>query len=142
MFVLIRFAQCLRRYRDTRAKFPHLVNAGKYSTTLLTNFISYLHKSLEIQAFFFVWCCSKTVSTFYTIFWDLKMDFGFFSKEDGDNKYLREELVYSSTSVYYLAIVEDVVLRFLWMVGVTLKKVLSFTLFSYFKLSHCNTPVL
>jgi len=118
-----RFAQCLRRYRDTRAKFPHLVNAGKYSTTLLTNFISYLHKSLEIQAFFFVWCCSKTVSTFYTIFWDLKMDFGFFSKEDGDNKYLREELVYSSTSVYYLAIVEDVVLRFLWMVGVTLKKV-------------------
>ena len=28
-----RFAQCLRRYRDTRQAFPHLVNAGKYSTT-------------------------------------------------------------------------------------------------------------
>lgn len=30
-----RFAQCLRRYRDSREAFPHLVNAGKYSTTFL-----------------------------------------------------------------------------------------------------------
>ena len=24
-----RFAQCLRRYRDTKEAFPHLANAGK-----------------------------------------------------------------------------------------------------------------
>lgn len=118
----VRFAQCLRRYRDTHSKFPHLVNAGKYSTTLLSNFLSFLHKYLELQGFFYAWCCSKTVSTFYTIFWDLKMDWGFFSKEDGGNKYLREELVYSNTWVYYLAIVQDVVLRFLWTVGLVIKK--------------------
>lgn len=29
----IRFAQCLRRYRDSKEAFPHLVNAGKYATT-------------------------------------------------------------------------------------------------------------
>lgn len=29
----LRFVQCLRRYRDTKRAFPHLVNAGKYSTT-------------------------------------------------------------------------------------------------------------
>ena len=29
----IRFVQCLRRYHDTKKWFPHLVNAGKYSTT-------------------------------------------------------------------------------------------------------------
>lgn len=28
-----RFIQCLRRYRDTKRAFPHLLNAGKYSTT-------------------------------------------------------------------------------------------------------------
>lgn len=28
-----RFIQCLRRYRDSKRAFPHLVNAGKYSTT-------------------------------------------------------------------------------------------------------------
>lgn len=30
-----RFLQCLRRYWDTRHPFPHLVNAGKYSATIL-----------------------------------------------------------------------------------------------------------
>ena len=29
LFFRFRFAQCLRRYRDTRLWFPHLVNAGK-----------------------------------------------------------------------------------------------------------------
>lgn len=29
-----RFLQCLRRYRDSKEAFPHLANAGKYSTTL------------------------------------------------------------------------------------------------------------
>ncbi|KAB0377081.1 hypothetical protein FD755_011525 [Muntiacus reevesi] len=32
----LRFIQCLRRYRDTKRAFPHLVNAGKYSTTFFT----------------------------------------------------------------------------------------------------------
>lgn len=31
-----RFAQCLRRYRDSKEAFPHLVNAGKYSATFFT----------------------------------------------------------------------------------------------------------
>ncbi|VDO02125.1 unnamed protein product [Rodentolepis nana] len=32
-----RFLQCLRRYRDLSVKspVPHLMNAGKYSTTLI-----------------------------------------------------------------------------------------------------------
>jgi len=30
-----RFMQCLRRYRDTREAFPHLVNAGKYFTAVI-----------------------------------------------------------------------------------------------------------
>ena len=34
-----RWSQCLRRYRDTRAAFPHLVNAGKYSSGIITNII-------------------------------------------------------------------------------------------------------
>lgn len=28
-----RFAQCLRRYRDTKEVFPHLANASKYATS-------------------------------------------------------------------------------------------------------------
>ena len=37
-----RFAQCLRRYRDTREANPHLVNAGKYSTTFFVVLFSSL----------------------------------------------------------------------------------------------------
>lgn len=31
-----RLLQCLRRYRDTRNIFPHLVNGGKYTMSIMT----------------------------------------------------------------------------------------------------------
>lgn len=37
-----RFAQCVRRYYDSRLAFPHLVNAGKYSTTFFVVLFSSL----------------------------------------------------------------------------------------------------
>ncbi len=38
-----RFAQCLRRYKDdSRGIFPHLINAGKYSTTFFVVIFSTL----------------------------------------------------------------------------------------------------
>lgn len=46
----IRFAQCLRRYRDTKEAFPHLVNAGKYSTTFFVvalNTLRAYHKGMS-----------------------------------------------------------------------------------------------
>ena len=42
-----RFAQCLRRYYDTRSAFPHLVNAGKYSTSFFVVFFSSLATGLK-----------------------------------------------------------------------------------------------
>lgn len=38
-----RFAQCLRRYRDTREKFPHLANAVKYSSSFFVVIFSSLN---------------------------------------------------------------------------------------------------
>ena len=32
---------------------------------------------------FYVWLSLKIISTFYTIFWDFKMDFGFFAASNG-----------------------------------------------------------
>lgn len=37
-----RFAQCIRRYRDTREAFPHLANALKYSTSFFVVIFSSL----------------------------------------------------------------------------------------------------
>ena len=121
-----RWSQCLRRYRDTRDKFPHLVNAGKYSTAMMTNLASLLYRMLEEEIMFYVWLAIKLISAFYSIFWDLKMDFGFFAVKDGENKYLREELVYHNRHIYYAIILEDILLRLVWIVGLVLKKVRCF----------------
>ena len=44
-----RFAQCLRRYKDSQQVFPHLVNAGKYSTTLFVILFSFLNVYFTIH---------------------------------------------------------------------------------------------
>ena len=121
-----RFAQCLRRYLDTREAFPHLVNAGKYSTTFFTVIFSTLDSVYRTEtdksAFFYFYILSAITSSCYTYTWDIKMDWGFFSPAAGDNKYLREELVYSRNGYYYFAIVEDLVLRFSWAYTLVLKE--------------------
>ena len=42
-----RFAQCLRRYYNTKLAFPHLVNAGKYSTTFFVVFFGSVSSGLR-----------------------------------------------------------------------------------------------
>lgn len=117
----IRFAQCLRRYRDTKEAFPHLVNAGKYSTTFFVVIFGTLrsvyqanYASSADNPFLFLFIAACIVNSCYAYTWDIKMDWGLFDKAAGENKLLREEIVYSSTFFYYFAIIEDFVLRFVW----------------------------
>ena len=42
-----RFAQCVRRYINTREGFPHLVNAGKYSTSFFVVIFSTVAAALK-----------------------------------------------------------------------------------------------
>lgn len=117
----IRFAQCLRRYRDSREAFPHLVNAGKYSTTFFVVIFGTLRVYYSDQyedpmdnPFLYLWIVASIISSCYAYTWDIKMDWGLFDKAAGENKFLREEIVYSSTFFYYFAIAMDLVLRFAW----------------------------
>ncbi|XP_037026723.1 xenotropic and polytropic retrovirus receptor 1 [Bradysia coprophila] len=116
-----RFAQCLRRYRDSKEMFPHLVNAGKYSTTFLVVIFATLRNVYKADyentfdnPFTILWILSSVISSCYAYTWDIKMDWGLFDKNANENKFLREEIVYSSTFFYYFAIIEDFVLRFIW----------------------------
>lgn len=124
-----RFAQCLRRYRDTKLVFPHVINAGKYSTTFLTAFFStmyHLQKELygdsnrQTHVFFYLWIVAAIFGSCYTLTWDLKMDWGLFDSNAGENKLLREEIVYAYKAYYYFAIVEDFILRFTWSLSVSI----------------------
>jgi len=46
------------------------------------------------NAFFYLWIISAVISTGYTFTWDIKMDWGLLDKNAGENKLLREEIVY------------------------------------------------
>ena len=131
-----RFAQCLRRYYTTKKVHPHLVNAGKYSTTFVVVSLSAavsLYK--ENHGFHYTpllvcWFLACVMSSCYTLSWDLKMDWGLLSfstsspsssADSGDvggdgchNALLREETVYPSKAFYYFAIVQNSLLRFAW----------------------------
>ncbi|KAK9298291.1 hypothetical protein QLX08_008305 [Tetragonisca angustula] len=122
-----RFAQCLRRYRDTKEAFPHLVNAAKYATSFFVVVFSYLHltnakyyvMSTE-NPYFYLWIIASIMSSCFTYTWDVKLDWGLFDSNAGENKFLREEIVYSSPYYYYFAIIEDFVLRFGWAFSLSL----------------------
>lgn len=58
-------------------------------------------------------------SSCYTYTWDIKMDWGLMDGNE-DNRFLREEVVYSSKAYYYFAILEDLVLRLGWAVKLAL----------------------
>lgn len=66
------------------------------------------------------WVVASIVSSVYAYTWDIKMDWGLFETNTGDNRFLREEIVYTSTWFYYFAIVEDVILRFGWTLSMSL----------------------
>ncbi|XP_076316128.1 solute carrier family 53 member 1-like isoform X3 [Tachypleus tridentatus] len=78
------------------------------------------YEESEYNPFFFLWILSAVVSSCYTYIWDIKMDWGLFESNGGENKFLREEIVYSSPGYYYFAIIEDFILRFGWTVSVSL----------------------
>ncbi|XP_072429502.1 solute carrier family 53 member 1-like [Chiloscyllium punctatum] len=128
----VRFTQCLRRYRDTKRAFPHLVNAGKYSTTFFVVTFAALYSTHKEQkhedalVFLYLWIACLLISSCYTLTWDLKMDWGLFDKNAGENTFLREEIVYPQKSYYYCAIIEDVILRFAWTVQISITSMSTF----------------
>ncbi|KAF9934408.1 hypothetical protein FBU30_002232 [Linnemannia zychae] len=114
-----RFLQCLRRYRDTLEWFPHLVNAGKYSASLINLFVYFSFRHYGGSQLKTAWIFVSIITSCYTFAWDVYMDWGLFrfGKNGGGahgRPFLRQELVYSRTWVYYMAIVLDFIGRFSW----------------------------
>lgn len=48
----------------------------------------------DTMVFFYLWIVFCIISSCYTLIWDLKMDWGLFDKNAGENTFLREEIVY------------------------------------------------
>ncbi|XP_046588701.1 xenotropic and polytropic retrovirus receptor 1 isoform X3 [Neodiprion lecontei] len=70
--------------------------------------------------YFYLWVVASVVSSCFAYTWDVKLDWGLLEVRKGENKFLREEIVYSSPYYYYFAIVEDFILRFGWAFSLSL----------------------
>ena len=122
-----RLMQCLRCYYDTR-HYPHLINAGKYFTTfpVVVLFALYaldresltegLLDELKENPYLSAWVVASFIHALYTFIWDIYMDWGLFHSKN----LLRPKLGYSWKSLYYVAIIEDMILRFAWSLKLSL----------------------
>uniref|UniRef100_A0AC11DX65 Xenotropic and polytropic retrovirus receptor 1 n=1 Tax=Ovis aries TaxID=9940 RepID=A0AC11DX65_SHEEP len=79
----------------------------------------------DTMVFFYLWIVFCVISSCYTLIWDLKMDWGLFDKNAGENTFLREEIVYPQKAYYYSAIIEDVILRFAWTIQISITSMTS-----------------
>lgn len=57
--------------------------------------------------FFYVWVLFSICSATYSYAWDIKMDWGLFKSKENEHRFLRDEIIYSST-VSILALVLEV----------------------------------
>ncbi|KAF8707831.1 EXS family, partial [Rhizoctonia solani] len=113
---LIRLVQCVRRYVDSKNHI-HLINGGKYTASIVS-YIAYYgwrHYGSNRDFRMGVWILFATINSCYTSYWDLMMDWSVLQVKGVQYKFLRKELAYSNHILaYYVAIVTNVVLRFIW----------------------------
>ncbi|WWD03630.1 hypothetical protein V865_001685 [Kwoniella europaea PYCC6329] len=108
-----RFIQCLKRYHDSKLNI-HLINAGKYSSVILQQclFVYWRSRgSLINDKSLIVWLIFAIISAVYTSTWDLVIDWSLFRPQAG---LLRKDLGYSQRYVYYLAMISNVFIRFVF----------------------------
>ncbi|KAK3945161.1 EXS family-domain-containing protein [Diplogelasinospora grovesii] len=108
-----RALQCIRRYNDTGNVFPHLVNCGKYSMTIITAVFLSLYRiddSHTNLAFFITFAAINAV---YCAIWDVFMDFSLLQSH-ARHPLLRDVTALKSVWPYYVAMVVDPILRFSW----------------------------
>ncbi|KAI0977065.1 EXS family-domain-containing protein [Xylaria arbuscula] len=108
-----RALQCIRRYRDTKNVFPHLVNCGKYIMTILSYVTLSLYRIQNTHSNLALFIAFSVVNGLYTSIWDLFMDFSLL-QPDSRHPFLRDILGLKRRWIYYVIMVIDPILRFSW----------------------------
>ncbi|CAH2077990.1 unnamed protein product [Thlaspi arvense] len=109
----LRFIQCIRRIFEDK-DLGHGYNAIKYLLTIIaaclrTAFTLNRGTTWNITA----WVLSG-VATLYATYWDIVVDWGLFQR-GCKNSFLRDKLLVPHKTVYYAAMVLNVLLRLVWL---------------------------
>ncbi|KAI3538873.1 EXS family protein [Colletotrichum abscissum] len=108
-----RFLQCLRRYKDTRNIFPHLVNGGKYTMSIMAAVSLSMYRINNTHGHLAMFITFSSINAIYTSIWDLFMDFSLLQPQSR-HWLLRDITALKKRWPYYFIMVIDPILRFAW----------------------------
>ncbi|WFC98037.1 Xenotropic and polytropic retrovirus receptor 1 [Malassezia yamatoensis] len=115
----LRFLQCFRRYFDSRRLVRiHLVNAGKYASSVLNVFMYFNYRRLGSPSGvpFAFWILFAAINSVFTCSWDFVMDWNLLQR---NAKYplLRSNLAFADIwPAYYVAMVTNFFGRCNWVI--------------------------
>ncbi|MCQ2820424.1 MAG: hypothetical protein MJ252_24430 [archaeon] len=118
---VIRMLQCIKMIIDSKNGFPQKYNVLKFCLNLFVATCSFFLNAHPIL--FYIWFGASFISTCFSYFWDLKMDFGLLDKKGFP---LREKLFYKSKIYYYIIGFFNFFLRFLWLITLSPEVINSF----------------
>ena len=107
--------KCIRIIYQTKKLIPQSLNILKYSMAILVTLISSYSRDPFYKS---IWSIVAVISTFYSFFWDIKMDFGFLQPYSL-NYPLRDKLSFKNKNFYYFSILMNLFLRFMWVLTVS-----------------------
>ncbi|KAH9709645.1 phosphate transporter PHO1 [Citrus sinensis] len=109
----LRFLQCLRRLCEEKDAV-HGWNGLKYLLIIIAVLIRTAFELKKGTTWFVLALASSAVAVAMSTYWDIVMDWGLLQRKS-KNTYLRDNLVISNKSVYFAAMVLNIVLRVAWM---------------------------
>ncbi|KAI5437359.1 phosphate transporter PHO1 homolog 10 isoform X1 [Lathyrus oleraceus] len=108
-----RLAQCMRQLYDER-DIDHAINGSKYLSTIVAMVIRTTFETKKGMRWKVLALISSGVAISMNTYWDIVKDWSLLQRHS-KNRYLRDKLIVSHKSVYYIAMVVNVVLRLSWM---------------------------
>ncbi|KAI3989029.1 hypothetical protein MKX01_033065 [Papaver californicum] len=108
-----RVFQCLRRLFEEKNLMEGF-NALKYLSTIVAVAIRTAYRLNNSMIWFILALVSSVISAVVSTYWDIVMDWGLFQK-NSKNRFLRDKLIVPQQSVYFGAIVLNILLRFAWL---------------------------
>ncbi|KAF3644000.1 Phosphate transporter PHO1 -like protein 5 [Capsicum annuum] len=108
-----RFIQCLRRLFEEKDSMQGL-NALKYFSTIVALVMRTLYDQKRGTFWRVMAASTSGITTVANTYWDLVIDWGLLQR-NSRNRWLRDKLLVPHKIVYFVAIVLDIILRFVWM---------------------------
>ena len=112
----IRFLQVIKTMWEKKIIFPDILNAIKYTLSILVAISSYYSKTIEF--FSKTWLLIATFSSCWSYCWDMKMDYGLL-QYGSPHLFLRTDLFYRRKWIYYTAMFLNLLGRFAWVLTIS-----------------------